>query len=112
MANKVSEIKQAMKSKDFTKFGEIVEAEAINMHAVMMTSTPPIYYWLPETLKLMQNLIEWRRQGLESYFTIDAGPNVHIICESPNSKKIKMKLREIGIEKTMTNNPSLGAKLI
>lgn len=112
MPEKIEKIKKALADKNFTDFGEILEAEAINMHSVMMTSVPPLYYLNPETLKVMEAVIEWRNEGLESYFTIDAGPNVHVICEEGGSDKIKNKLKEIGFEKILVNKPAEGAKLI
>jgi diphosphomevalonate decarboxylase len=113
MKNKVSEIKKAMKKKDFTKFGEIIEAEAINMHVVMMTSTPPLYYWMPETLDIMSSVIRWRDEGIESYFTIDAGPNVHVICLKKDVQKIKGRLLRVkGVKKLIVNYPAEGARIL
>ncbi len=112
MANKINEIKSALAKKDFTKFGEIIEAEAINMHAVMMTSVPPLYYWNPGTLEVIKTIIELRDGGLESYFTIDAGPNVHVICERKNLAKLKAGLSNIKfLNKFLENSPSIGTKL-
>lgn len=113
MRNKIEEIKDSLKRKDFTKFGEILEEEAINMHAVMMTSKPALYYWLPETLTIMLSVIKWRDVGLESYFTIDAGPNVHVICQAKNVARIKRRLIKLkGIKRAVINKPSAGAMLI
>jgi diphosphomevalonate decarboxylase len=113
MEKKVREIKSALKKKDFTKFGEIIEAEAINMHTVMMTSVPPLYYWLPETLVVMAKVIELREKGIECYFTIDAGPNVHVICEAKNVLRLKRKLLETsGVKKVLVNKAADGAHLI
>jgi diphosphomevalonate decarboxylase len=113
MEDKIREIKLAMKAKDFTRFGEILEDEAINMHAVMMTSDPPLYYWLPETLKVMAQVIELRSGGTECYFTIDAGPNVHVICDEADADKIKSRLTGItGVKQILVNTPAQGAKII
>lgn len=115
MKNKVSEIKKALGNKDFTKFGEILEAEAISMHAVMMTSKTPLFYWLPKTLDIILAVREWRDSGLEAYFTIDAGPNVHIICQGKDSGRVVTRLHqveEINKVKVMVNKPALGAKII
>jgi len=113
MKNKIKEIKLALKDKDFTKFGEILEAEAINMHAVMMTSKPPLYYWLPKTLEVMFLVDRWRNGGVESYFTIDAGSNVHIICEEKNLEKVKTKVTLIaGVKKVLVNRPAIGTRLV
>ena len=110
---KVKGIKNAIKDKDFTKFGEIIEAEAINMHAVMMTSNPPLFYWKPATLDVITNVIELREKGLECYFTIDAGPNVHVICLEKYFVKLKTKLLDVkGVKKVLVNIPSIGARLV
>lgn len=113
MDEKTKEIKLALKNKDFEKFGDIIEAEAINMHTVMMTSISPLYYWLPKTLEIITSVINWRKNGLLVYFTIDAGPNVHIICLSNDVEKIKNKLKELkGIESIIVNKVSKGAHII
>ncbi|MFZ5932844.1 MAG: diphosphomevalonate decarboxylase [Patescibacteria group bacterium] len=112
MKDKVREIKKAMEVKDFTKFGEILEEEAVNMHSVMMTSKPPLFYWTPETMEIMLAVQGLRDSGLEAYFTIDAGPNVHIICNKKDAGKIKSKLSKINGIKVISNHPSIGAILI
>jgi diphosphomevalonate decarboxylase len=50
------------------------------MHAVMMTSNPPLFYWQPGSLALMKAVKEWQSEGLDVTYTLDAGPNVHLIC--------------------------------
>jgi len=112
MENKVSEIKIAIKGKNFEKFGEILEEEAINMHAVMMTSRPAILYWLPKTLELILLIREWRSNNLPIFFTIDAGPSVHLICEKENEMKVTQMLSKSGFKDFIVNNPSSGAKLV
>lgn len=106
-------VKRAIKNRDFTTFGENIEAEALNMHAVMMTSNPPIIYWLPKTLEIMLAIQFWREKGLEGYFTIDAGPIVHLICQRKNVNEFKTKFSEIeGINDIIVNYPADGASLI
>lgn len=113
MTAKVREIKKALKHRDFTKFGEIVEAEAINMHAVMMTSKPALYYWLPKSLEIMLAVQEWRNLGLGVYFTLDAGPNVHLLCQKKDSKKLLSRLKRIErLDEVIPNKPSVGAQLL
>lgn len=113
MKDKIKEIKLALKKKDFTKFGEILEAEAINMHTVMMTSNPPLYYWQPETLRVMSRVMELRGKGIECYFTIDAGPNVHIICQGKDGLRLKRKILDVpGVKRILVNGPAGAARLI
>jgi diphosphomevalonate decarboxylase len=82
----------AMMQKDFLTFADIVEQDSNLMHSVMMTSEPPLYYWQPGTLEIMRAVRSWRDGGLQACFTIDAGPNVHVICPGEVSEKVKRKL--------------------
>lgn len=114
MARKIKAIKKAMKKRDFSTFGKIVEQEALNMHAICLTSTPPIIYWSPTTIEIMKKVQQWRKNGeIEAYFTIDAGPTVHVICQSEDEQKLTKKLSKIpGVEKLVINKPSIGARII
>ncbi len=110
---RIKQIKKALKNKDFSLLGGGIEAEALNMHAVMMTSNPPIIYWLPKTLEVMLAVQKWRGEDLEGYFTIDAGPIVHIICQKKDANKFKERLTKIsGIKDVIVNEPAEGARLV
>ncbi len=111
--NKIKNIKEAIRKKDFPQFGEIIEAEALEMHAVMLTSVPPLIYWQPATIRLMREVINWRREGLSVYFTIDAGPHLHLICQKKDERNVTKRLILIEeVEKTVINSPSAGARII
>jgi len=84
-------IKEAIKARDFTQLGEIAEANALKMHATMLGAKPPFLYWQSATFDVMQKVMELRQQGIEAYFTIDAGPNVKVLCEPKNEQIIKEK---------------------
>jgi diphosphomevalonate decarboxylase len=106
-------IRKGILKRDFTAVGSQAEYNCLKMHALMMTTKPPIIYWLPATMEIIQNVISWRRDGLECYFTIDAGPQVKIICLEKDISKIKRKLKKIkGIKKIIVCKPGEGAKLI
>lgn len=113
MEDKLKKIKQALSNKDFKTFGEISEAEAVNMHAIMMTSVPPLFYWLPKTLEIILAVKKWRDEGLPVYFTIDAGPNIHLICQEENEQKVIRHLENIrGLKEIISNKPAKGTHLI
>lgn len=110
---RISQIKLALKDKNFSFFGEVLEEECLEMHAVMQSQNPPLNYWTDETKMIMQMVGGWRRDGIAVYFTIDAGPNVHIILEKSNVELIKNKLREkFSPDQMIVNNPADGAHLI
>jgi len=96
------EIRKAILKNDFSKVGEIAEENCKYMHAVMMTSIPSLFYWHPDTLKVIKAVQTIRKQGLECYFTIDAGPNVHCLCRPEDTNELQKLLEKIeGVTKTI-----------
>lgn len=85
----------AILNKDFDAFAAIVELDSDIMHSVMMTSTPALHYWNPASLSVMNAVREWRADRLSVCYTVDAGPNVHVICLETDEKVVENKLREI-----------------
>jgi diphosphomevalonate decarboxylase len=78
----------AIKKHDFREVGEITQSNALRMHASMMTAVPPIIYWQPETLSILQAIENLREKGFECYATMDAGPNVKILTRQSQAKAI------------------------
>lgn len=112
MAQKINQMKQILKEKNFPKFGELLEPEALELHAIMLTSIPSLIYWTPGTLKIMKLVKKWRAEGLEVFFTINTGQDIHLICEKKNIKKVTAKLREVeDVKNIIVNNPAIGARL-
>ncbi|QQS38940.1 diphosphomevalonate decarboxylase [Candidatus Woesebacteria bacterium] len=111
MQRRIKWTKDAIIKKDFEKLGYCIEQDSTSMHAVMMTSDPPIYYWNGGTMKIMQEILFARQNGLQCYFTIDAGPNVHVICEEKNIKRVQKLLHDISeVQFTIVNRPCLGVR--
>ncbi len=109
---KLETAKRLLKEKDFIQFGELLEAEALELHAIMLTSQPSLIYWTPGTLRIMKLVKEWRKEGLSVYFTINTGQDIHLICEQKNIKKVEEKLKKIKeINKIIVNYPSGGTRL-
>lgn len=113
MSKKLAFAKQYIQHKNFTLFGELIEAEALEMHAVMITQKPSLIYWSEGTLELMKLVQQWRTEGLPVYFTINTGQDIHLICESIHAKVLEEKLKHISeIKKILINKPAEGTKLI
>lgn len=75
---RLARCRAAIRLRDFDALAQVVEQDSTLMHAVMMTSTPPLFYWQPTSLLLMQLVPTWRAEGLPVCYTLDAGPNVHV----------------------------------
>lgn len=109
---KMIAIKEALEEKNFHVLGEIIEEDCLNMHHVMQTQKPPIFYWNDVTKTIMDAVVGWRKQGIGVYFTIDAGPNVHLICESKDERVVTQNVQKItGVENIIVNKPAQGARL-
>jgi len=103
---RLKQCKQALLERDFEAFAEVVELDSNLMHAVMMSSQPPLLYWQPGTLEIVQHVRQWRREGLAVCTTIDAGPNVHVISLQEDSDEVSARLQEIsGVVKVLTAKP-------
>lgn len=101
--------RKAIQTKDFSLLGTCIEADTISMHTVMMTSVPPIYYFQPGTIAVMNAVTQYRREGAECYFSIDAGANVHVICEKKNAEFLEKSLKALPfVQSTIYNEPCAG----
>jgi diphosphomevalonate decarboxylase len=73
------ELRTAIAAQDFPMFGKTAENNALAMHATMLAAWPPLCYWKPQSLVLMQKVWQARAGGLDLYFTMDAGPNLKLL---------------------------------
>lgn len=86
---------KALHTRDMEALGPLLEAEALEMHAVMMTTVPPQYYLTQESTEFLAEFRRARQAGkFQAYFTIDAGPNIHIIHEPKESAGLHLWLKE------------------
>jgi diphosphomevalonate decarboxylase len=109
---RLERLRQAIMERDLTVLGETSEEEAIELHLIAMSSRPPIYYWRPETMAVLRRVLTWRSDGLEVYFTIDAGPNVHLLCEEEDAGRMAASLEEMEeVQQIIVNAPGPGAHL-
>ena len=98
---------------DFDSLASIVELDSDMMHAVMMTSTPALHYWKPASLEVMTKVRAWRLEGIPACYTLDAGPNVHVICPETEAHAIDKRLRDIpGVEDVLVARAGGPAKLV
>ncbi|MQS76405.1 diphosphomevalonate decarboxylase [Lactobacillus halodurans] len=94
VASELQEIKQAIAKKDLQKIGEIAEHNAMSMHALTLSANPSFTYFAPETIRIIQIVKELRQKGIFAYATIDAGPNVKIICTKESLEKVQTYIEQ------------------
>lgn len=78
----------ALAQGDFALFGQVLECNALTMHATMLSSWPPICYFLPETISMLHKIWELRHNGIPVYVTQDAGPNLKLFFLDDSKAKI------------------------
>ncbi|WP_185869861.1 diphosphomevalonate/mevalonate 3,5-bisphosphate decarboxylase family protein [Blattabacterium cuenoti] len=78
-----------LKIGDFQEFGELIEHEALNLHAMIMTSIPYFLCMKPNTIHVIHNVWDFRIQSKKNiYFTLDAGANIHLLYPIKEKKSI------------------------
>ncbi|MCP6719331.1 MAG: diphosphomevalonate decarboxylase [Patescibacteria group bacterium] len=111
-AEDLEKMRKGVLNKDFKSVGKTAESNCLNMHATMITTHPSLIYWMPTTLEIIHSVLSWRDQGLECYFTIDAGPQVKIICLEKDVPELEKKLKNIkGVKKIIICKPGGGPRL-
>lgn len=92
---RTDEMLTVLKTGDLERFGEILESEALTLHALMMSSHPPYLLIRPNTLHAIERIQEWRQStGHPLYFTLDAGPNLHLLYPHRIAAEVKAFIRE------------------
>ncbi|MBP8252788.1 MAG: diphosphomevalonate decarboxylase [Herpetosiphon sp.] len=111
---RLDQVRRGIMERDIERLGVASEADAMSMHVVAMTAATPTMYWTPATLAVMQAVQRWRVQdNLHGYWTIDAGPNVHVICEANDAPEIEARLCELSaVQWTIANSAGPGARLV
>ena len=111
---RLHEVRRAIAERDLERLGRAAEADAMSMHVVAMTANPATMYWQPATLTVMQAVQRWRVQdNLPSYWTIDAGPNVHVLCAASDAPEVEARLCELSaVQWTIANAPGHEARLV
>ncbi|GCD78422.1 diphosphomevalonate decarboxylase [Thermaurantimonas aggregans] len=86
-------LKAILKTGDWRRFIELMESEALTLHAMMMTSTPPFILMKPKTLEAIQKIWQFRQTtNLPIGFTLDAGANLHLIFTADALEAVEQKL--------------------
>jgi diphosphomevalonate decarboxylase len=112
-AERLEVCRRAILQRDFASLAAVAELDCNLMHAVMMTSQPPLLYWQPATLSVMHAVQEWRAGGMPVFYTIDAGPNVHVLCPSESAPEVTAQLSQIeGVKEVLSAGTGGPARLI
>ncbi|OQO70396.1 diphosphomevalonate decarboxylase [Enterococcus villorum] len=91
----LTQLKQAIKTKNFQLLGETMEQNGLKMHGTTLAAHPPFTYWSPDSLKAMQAVRELRNNGVPCYFTMDAGPNVKVLVQKEHLATVQQTFGDL-----------------
>ncbi|MEM7584010.1 MAG: diphosphomevalonate decarboxylase [Acidobacteriota bacterium] len=104
LPGRLKAVRRAIEKRDFTGLGQVIETEAIDLHCVAMTSDPAIFYWSPATLVVLAAVRAMREDGVEAYSTMDAGANVHVICQPEAEAEVGRRLQGLELELSLIHD--------
>ncbi|HBK83770.1 MAG TPA: diphosphomevalonate decarboxylase [Flavobacterium sp.] len=85
----LAKITKILKEGDLISFIQLVESEALTLHAMMMTSVPYFILMKPNTLEIINKIWSFRKESFVPVcFTLDAGANVHVLYPDDYKEKV------------------------
>jgi diphosphomevalonate decarboxylase len=103
----------AIAARDFEGLGRVAEHSALKMHASMLAAEPGLVYWKPATLTCIERVRELRQSGRALFFTIDAGPQVKVICPAGEGAAVAAEIRALaGVREVMVSGLGEGARVV
>ena len=78
----------ALAGRDLAALGDAMRASTYRMFATMLGAEPPLLYWQPDTLRVLQECARLRADGVGAWETMDAGPQVKIFCVAEDVDRV------------------------
>lgn len=88
----VEEGTEAILARDLERLGTVMEQSTLKMHAAMHTAWPPLLYWQPGTVACLHAVHELRAGGIGAWATMDAGPQVKVLCTPEDADAVAAAL--------------------
>ncbi len=106
-------MKEAVTARDLERVGELMEHNALKMHAAGMAARPGVLYWNGRTVDLIHTVRALRGEGVQAYFTIDAGPHVKVLCRAADAERVSAALAVVpGVRDTLVCSPGPGVQMV
>ena len=104
----VKEMQTAIGEGDISRIDRLAEEDTLNLHAITMTGKSHLVLWEPETVRIMREVMQLRKEGTESYYSMDTGPSVFINTFKENVDVIIDRLQCLGFSKMVVS--AIGGK--
>jgi diphosphomevalonate decarboxylase len=106
-------MRDALRRGDLDSVGRVAERNALGMHATMLTAQPAVRYLSPATIEVLDRVSELRADGVSAYATMDAGPNVKVLCHRADADRVAEALRcAVPGSSVHVAGPGQGARLL
>ena len=104
--------RQAVLDRDIDTLGNVAEHSALKMHGAALAARPGLLYWNGATVEVIRTVQSLRKSGLSVYFTVDAGPQVKVLCLPDALGTVIEALKELpGIHRILPSSVGEGANL-
>ncbi len=91
----LAEAHEAIAARDLERLASIVEHSALKLHALTMTSRPPVQFLRGPSIELMHTVWDLRSSGTLCAFTADAGPNIKVLCSPSDEERVRAALMSV-----------------
>ena len=102
----------AVQARDMDALSEAMERSTLRMHACAMGAAPPVLYWKPASLAVIEVVRGLRERGVACGWTMDAGPNVKVLCARESAEQLQEALRTVaGVSEVLICTPGDGVRV-
>jgi len=109
----LAEARAAIRARDLEALGNLAEHSALTMHAVGLAARPPLLYWRGATVECVHRIWSLRADGIPAFVTIDAGPQVKVLCRPDDAAQVAQALASVpGVERVLACAPGSGAEVL
>src|SRR6185295_20041481 len=103
----------AIEARDLEALGLLAEHSALKMHAIGLAARPPLLYWRGATVECVHRVWALRAGGTAAFVTIDAGPQVKVLCGPADAARVAAALETVpGVERVLACAPGTGAEVL
>ncbi len=103
----------AVRTRDFQALAELAEFSCLKMHGLMLGSRPGLLYWKAATVSCLHAVRALRQDGVDVFFTVDAGPQIKAICKPSAESDVRAALAAVpGVEQIVVTGLGSGARVI
>lgn len=103
----------AILDRDFSRLVVVGERSCLKMHGLMLSADPGLIYWNEATVACLRRIRRLRADGVEVFFTMDAGPQVKAVCPRASREAVAAALADVpGVSDVLECGLGPGAHIV